>query len=111
MHGFKNMKLGGVTPPDAVRKIAIGVFSLVTGFYCAEPCTAALLHVMGAVRAAQLASSTIFIFGIAAMSLGWVLWRTYRAQRTGTKHNCHATRAAWLTIVLTVAAFVVDVSV
>jgi len=103
------MNLHTVTTAKTGRMIGFGAFSLITGLYCAELCTAALLHVIGAVSLARLASSTIFIVGFAAASLGWVLWRLYRTQRACDDSNCPSTRSMWLISMLAVAAFVVDV--
>ena len=110
MDGFKYMNLDATTVASTGRKIGFGAFSLITGFYCAEPCTAALLHVFGVASAARLASSTLFIVGIAAVSLGWALWRLYRTRRACADNRCPSTRAVWLTAIFAGAAFVVDLS-
>ncbi len=110
MDGFKYMNLDATTVASTGRKIGFGAFSLITGFYCAEPCTAALLHILGAVSAARFASSTLFIIGIAAASLAWALWRLYRTRRACTNNKCPSSRAMWLTAIFVVAAFVVDVA-
>ncbi len=110
MDGFRTINLDALTVAGTGRKIGVGAFSLITGFYCAEPCTAALLHILGAVSAAQIASSTLFIVGIAAMSLAWALWRLYRTRRACTDNKCPSSRVMWLTTLLVVAAFVVDVA-
>jgi len=109
MDGVKYMNLGGTTVASTSRKVGFGAFTLITGFYCAEPCTAALLHVMGAVSAARLASSTIFIVTVAVASLSWALWRMYRKQRTCDNGSCPPARSMWLTAILVVTAFFVDV--
>ena len=106
---FKYINLGETTLAGTSRKIGFGAFSLITGIYCAEPCTAALLQVLGAVSAARLASSTLFIVGIAAASLGWGAWRAYRRQRACADNNCSSTCAAWLTAIFAAVAFGVDV--
>ena len=111
MDGFKYIKLDATTGASTVVKTSFGALSLITGIYCAEPCTAALLHVLGAVSAARLASSTLFIVGIAAASLAWALWRLYRTRRACTDSKCPSSRALWLTTLFVVAAFVVDVAV
>ena len=103
LHGAKVAKTG--------RMIGFGALSLLTGVYCAEPCSAALLHVMGAVSAARLASSTIFIVTVAAASLGLALWRVYRTQRTCDDGNCLSARSMWSTSIFLVTAFVLDVLV
>ena len=110
MDGFKYINLDAITVAGTGRKIGFGALSLITGVYCAEPCTAALLHVLGAVSAAQFASSTLFIVGIAAASLGWALWRLYRTRRACTDNRCPSSRAVWLTTIFVVAAFVIDVA-
>jgi hypothetical protein len=109
MDDFKYVNLDAITVAGDGRKIGLGAFSLLTAFYCAEPCTAALLHVMGAVSAARFASSTLFIVSIAVVSLGWTLWRLYRMRRACTDNKCPSSRAVWLTTLLVVAAFFVDV--
>ncbi len=68
---FKDLNLHEATAGKTGRMIGFGALSLITGLYCAELCTAALLHVIGAVSLARLASSTIFIIGFAAVSLSW----------------------------------------
>ena len=103
------MKLYEVTVPKTGRMIGFGALSLITGLYCAGLCTAALLHVMGAVSLARLVSSTIFIVGVAAASLSWVLWRVYLMQRACDDSNCLSTRSTWLISIFAVAAFAVDV--
>jgi high-affinity Fe2+/Pb2+ permease len=103
------MNLHTVTTAKTARMIGFGAFSLITGLYGAGLCTAALLQVMGAVSLARLASSTIFIVGVAAASLSWVLWRVYRMQRDCDDSNCLSTRSTWLISIFAVAAFVVDV--
>ncbi len=110
MDDFKTINLDATTVTSNGRKIGFGAFSLITGFYCVEPCTAALLHVLRAVSAARLASSTLFIVGIAAASLGWALWRLYRTRRACTDNRCPSSRAMWLTTIFVVAAFFVDVA-
>ncbi len=110
MDSFKYMNLDAITVASTGRKIGFGVFSLITGFYCAEPCTVALLYVLGAVSAAQFAASTLFIVGIAAASLAWALWRLYRTRRACTDNKCPSSRAMWLTTIFVVAAFVVNVA-
>ena len=109
MDSFKVMNLDAITVTGSGRKIGFGAFSLLAGFYGAEPCAAALLHVMGAVSAARLASSTLFIVVIAATSLGWALWRLYRSRRACVDSSCPSTRAVWFTAILAVVAFAVDV--
>ncbi len=109
MDGFKYMNLGGSTAPQSSRKIGFAALSVVTGLYCAELCTAALLHLIGAVSLARLASSTIFIIGFAAVSLSWALWRAYRRQRACADNDCPSLRAVGLTAIIAVVAFVVDV--
>ncbi len=91
------------------RMIGFGALLLITGLYCAELCTAALLHVMGTISLARLASFTIFIVGVAAASLSWALWRVYRTQRACDGRNCPSTRSMWLISIFTLAAIVVDV--
>ena len=107
--GNVRINLYGTKVAKSGRMMGFGAFSLITGFYCAEPCAAALLHVMGAVSAAGWASSTLFIVGIAAASLGWALWRAYKRQRACADNNCPSTRAVWLTAIFALVAFVVDV--
>jgi len=103
------MNLNGTKVAKTGRMIGFGALSLITGLYCAELCTAALLQVMGAVSLSRLASSTIFIVGVAAASLSWVLWRVYRMQRACDDKHCPFTRSMWLISIFAVAAFVVDV--
>ena len=103
------MNLYEVTVPKTGRMIGFGALSLITGLYCAGLCTAALLHVIGAVSLARLVSSTIFIVGVAAASLSWVLWRVYLMQRACDDSNCLSTRSTWLISIFAVATFVVDV--
>ena len=103
------MNLNGTEVAKIGRVIGFGALLLITGFYCAEPCTAALLHVMGAVSAAPLASSTMFIVGLAAASLSWALRRVYRMQRACDGRNCPSTRSMWLISIFGLAAIVVDV--
>ena len=103
------MKLYEVTAARTGRMIGFGALSLITGLYGAGLCTAALLQVMGAVSLARLASSTIFIVGVAAASLSWVLWRVYRMQRACDDSNCISTRSMRLISIVAIAAFVVDV--
>ncbi len=110
MNGFKYMNLDATAVTSTGRKIGFGAFSLITGIFCAEPCTAALLQVLGAVSAARLASSTLFIVGIATASLGWALWRLYRRRRACTDNKCPSLRAMWLTTIFVVVAFLVDVA-
>ena len=104
------MNLNGTSAMKTGRMMGFGAFSLITGFYCAELCTAALLHVFGAVSLARLASSTIFIIGFAAVSLSWALWRAYRRQRACADNDCPSLRAVGLTAIIAVVAFVVDVA-
>ena len=108
--GVNCMNLHEATTAKTGRMIGFGAFSLITGIYCAELCAAALLHVIGAVSLARLASSTIFIVGVAAASLGWALWRAYRRQRACADNDCPSPRAVWLTAIIAVVAFVVDVA-
>ena len=103
------MNLSGTKVAKTGRMMSFGALSLITGLYCAELCTAALLHVIGAVSLASLASSTIFILGVAAASLSWALWRAYRRQRACDDGNCPSMRSIWLIPIFSVAAFVVDV--
>ncbi len=110
MNDFKYMNLDATAVVGTGRKIGLGAISLITGFYCAEPCTAALLHILGAVSAARFASSTLFIVGIAAASLAWALWRLDRTRRACTDNRCPSSRAMWLTTIFVVAAFFVDVA-
>ncbi len=106
---FKSLNLHEATAARSGRMIGFGAFSLITGLYCAELCTAALLHVMGAVSVARLASSTIFIIGFAAASLSWALWRLYRTQHACDDRDCPSTRSMWVTAAFLVTAFAVDV--
>jgi uncharacterized membrane protein YidH (DUF202 family) len=106
---FKSLNLHEATATQSGRMIGLGAFSVITGLYCAELCTAALLHVMGAVSLARMASSTIFIVVVAAASLSWALWRVYRTQRACDDGNCPSARWKSLTAVFLVTAFVVDV--
>ncbi len=103
------MNLHTVTTAKTARMIGFGAFSLITGLYGAGLCTAALMQVMGAVSLARLASSTIFIVGVAAASLGWVLWRVYRMQRACDDKHCPSTRSTWLISIFAIGAFVVNV--
>jgi len=91
------------------RMIGFGALLLITGLYCAELCTAALLYVMGAVSLAPLASFTRFIVGVAAASLSWALWRVFRMQRACDGRKFPSTRSMWLISIFAVAAIVVDV--
>ena len=104
------MKLYEVTVAKTGRMIGFGALSLITGLYGAGLCTAALLQVMGAVSLARLASSTIFIVGVAAASLSWGLLRMYLMQRACDDSNCPSTRLMWFISIFAVAAFVVDVA-
>ena len=106
---IKDLNLHEATAGKTGRMFGFGALSLITGLYCAELCTAALLHVIGAVSLARLASSTIFIIGFAAVSLSWALWRAYRRQRACADNDCPSLRAVGLTAIIAVAAFVVDV--
>ena len=106
---FKDLNLDEATAGKTGRMIGFGALSLITWLFCAELCTAALLHVIGAVSLARLASSTIFIIGFAAVSLSWALWRVYRRQLACADNDCPSPRAVWLTAVIAVVAFVVDV--
>ncbi len=103
------MNLNGTKVAKTGRMIGFGALSLITGLYCAELCTAALLQIMGAVSLARLASSTIFIIGVAAASLSWVLWRVYRMQRACDDKHCPSTRSTWLISIFAIGAFVVNV--
>ncbi len=103
------MNLNGTKVAKTGRMIGFGALSLITGLYCAELCTAALLQIMGAVSLARLASSAIFIVSVAAASLSWVLWRLYRMQRACDDKYCPSTRSMWLISIFAVAAFVVNV--
>ncbi len=106
---IKGLNLHEATAGKTGRTIGIGALSLITGLYCAELCTAALLHVIGAVSLSRLASSTIFIIGFAAVSLSWALWRLYRTQRACNDGKCPSARSTWLTVAFLVTAFAVDV--
>ncbi len=106
---IKGLNLHEATAGKTGRMIGFGALSLITGLYCAKFCTATLLHVIGGVSLARLASSTIFIIGVAAASLSWVLWRVYRMQRACDNKYCPSTRSMWLISIFAVAAFVVDV--
>ncbi len=107
---FKDLNLHEATAGKTGRMIGFGALSLITGLYCAEFCTAALLHVFGAVSLARLASSTIFIIGFAAVSLSWALWRLYRTQRACTDGDFPSARSSmWVTAAFLVTAFAVDV--
>jgi uncharacterized membrane protein YidH (DUF202 family) len=103
------MNLNGTKVAKTGRMIGFGALSLITGLYCTELCTAALLQIMGAVSLARLASSTIFIVSVAVASLSWVLWRLYRMQHACDDKYCPSTRSTWLMSIFAVAAFVVDV--
>ncbi len=103
------MNLNGTKVAKTGRMIGFGAFSLITGLYCAELCTAALLHAIGAVSLARLTSSTIFIMGFAAVSLSWALWRLYRTQHACDDRDCPSTRSMWVTAAFLVTAFAVDV--
>ncbi len=103
------MKLYEATAAKTGRMIGFSALSLITGLYGAGLCTAALLQVMGAVSLARLASSTIVIVGVAAVSLSWVLWRVYRMQRACDRRDFPSARSMWLISVFSVVAFVVDV--
>ena len=106
---FNDLNLHEATAGKSGRMIGFSALSLITGLYCAELCAAALLHVMGAVSLARLASSTIIIIGFAALSLSWALWRAYRRQRACADNDCPSLRAVGLTAIIAVVAFVVDV--
>ncbi len=104
------MNLNGTKVAKTGRMIGFGALSLITGLYCAELCTAALLHVIGAVSLARLASSMIFIISFAAVSLSWALWRLYRTQRACNDGDCPSARSSmWVTAAFLVTAFAVDV--
>jgi len=105
------MNLHKATTAKTGRMIGFGALSLITGLYSAGLCTAALLQVVGAVSLARLATSTIFIVGVAVASLSWVLWRVYRMQRACDDKYCPSNRSMWLISTFAVAAFVVDVVV
>ncbi len=110
MDGFKVMNLGGSTAAQSSRKIGFAALSVLTGLYCAEPCAAALLYAIDAISLAHIASSTIFIVTIAAVSLGWALWQTYRTQCAGDDGACPSARSSmWVTAAFLVTAFAVDV--
>ncbi len=102
------MNLHGTQVAKTSPMIGFGALALITGLYCAEPCTAALLHVMGAVSAARWASSTLFIVGVAAAWLSWALWGVYRTERACDDGNCPTVRSKRWTSVFAVTAFVVD---
>ena len=105
---FKGLNLHEATAGKTGRMIGFGALSLITGLYCAELCTAALLHVIGAVSLARLASSTIFIIGFAAVSLSWALWRLYRTQRACNDGHCPSAHSSmWVTAAFLVTAFAV----
>ncbi len=106
---FNSVNLHEATAARSGRMIGFGAFSLITGLYCAELCTAALLHVMGAVSLARLSSSTIFIVSVAAASLSWALWRLYRTKRACDDGNCPSARSMRVTAAFLVTAFAVDV--
>ena len=103
------MKLYEATAAKTGRMIGFSALSLITALYGAGLCTAALLQVIGAVSLARLASSTIFIVGVATASLSWVLWRVYQMQRSCDDSNCLSTRSVWMISIFAVAAFVFDV--
>ena len=109
LDGFKYMNLVGSTATQSSRKIGFAALSVVTGLFCAEPCAAALLYAINAISLARIASSTIFILTIAAVSLGWAFWRAYRTQRACDNGACPSARSLWLTSILLVTAFAVDV--
>ncbi len=109
MSSIIGMNLHRTAAAKTGRMIGFGALSLITALYCAELCTAALLHAIGAVSLARFASSTIFIVGIAAVSLSWALWRAYRRQRACADNDCPSLRAVGLTAIFAVVAFVVDV--
>jgi hypothetical protein len=106
---FKDLNLHGATAGRTGRMIGFGTLSLITGLYCAELCTAALLHAIGAVSLARLASSTIFIMGFAAVSLSWAFWRLYRTQHACNDRDCPSACSMWVTAAFLVTAFAVDV--
>ncbi len=106
---FKDLNLHEETAGKTGRMIGFGALSLITGLYCAELCTAALLHAIGAVSLARLASSTIFIIGFAAVSLSWALWRLYRMQHACNDRDCPSAHSMWVTAAFLVTAFAVDV--
>ena len=110
MDSFKYMNLGGSTAAQSSRNIGFAALSVVAGLYCAEPCAAALLYAINAISLARIASSTIFIVTIAAASLGWALWRAYRTQRACENGACPSARSLWLTSILLITAFAVDVA-
>ncbi len=109
MDGFKYMNLAGSRAAQSSRNIGFAALSVLTGLYCAEPCAAALLYAINATSLAHIASSTIFIVTIAAVSLGWALWRTNRTERACDNGACPSARSLWLTSILLVTAFAVDV--
>ena len=106
---IKDLNLREATAGKTGRMFGFGALSLITGLYCAELCTAALLHGIGAVSLAHFASSTIFIVGIATVSLSWALWRAYRRQHACADNDSPSLRAVGLTAIFAVVAFVVDV--
>ena len=109
MSSIIGMNLHRTAAAKTGRMIGFGALSLITALYCAELCTAAFLHAIGAVSLARFASSTIFIVGIATVSLSWALWRAYRRQRACADNDCPSLRAVGLTAIIAVVAFVVDV--
>ncbi len=109
MDSFKYMNLGGSTAAQSSRKIGFAALSVVAGLYCAEPCATALLYAINAISLARIASSTIFIVTVAAVSLGWALWRAYRTQRACDNGACSSARSLWLTSILVLTALAVDV--
>ncbi len=109
MSSIIGMNLHRTAAAKTGRMIGFGALSLITGLYCAELCTAALLHAIGAVSLARFASSTIFIVGIAALSLSWALWRAYRRKHACADNDGPSLRAVGLTAIIAVVAFVVDV--
>ena len=104
-----SINLHAATAGKTGRMIGFSALSLITGLYGAGLCTAALLQMMGAVSLARLASSTIFIVGVAGASLSWVLWRLYRMQRACNDNYYPSNRSTWLISIFAVAAFLVDV--
>ncbi len=109
MDNFKYMNPGGSTAPQSSRKIGFAALSVISGIYCAEPCAAALLNAINAISLARIASSTIFIVTIAAISLGWALWRAYRTRRACENGACPSAPSLWLTSILLATAFAVEV--
>ena len=91
------------------RMIGFGALSLITGLYCADLCAVALLHFIGAASLARFASSTIFIVGIAVVSLSWEIWRLNQAQRVCSDSNCLSSHSMLLMAAFLVTVFVVDV--